>query len=82
MVQMEIYGLLQMVLKANMSTNQAGKGDAPRNVGKKFRDNYDDINWHRDAGLTLKELDELNTLINETNKSKSDTWKKYASHTN
>lgn len=24
---------------------EAGKGDKPRNLGKKFRENYDLINW-------------------------------------
>ena len=28
-----------------MDTIQNGKGDSPRNLGKKFRDNYDDIDW-------------------------------------
>lgn len=28
-------------------TKNAGKGDAPRSVGRKFRDNYDQIDWGR-----------------------------------
>jgi len=24
----------------------AGKGDVPRNISQKFRDNYEQINWH------------------------------------
>jgi hypothetical protein len=28
-------------------TSGTGKGDAPRNLGKKFRDNYEAINWGR-----------------------------------
>jgi hypothetical protein len=29
----------------NKNIIQNGKGDAPRNISKKFRDNYDLINW-------------------------------------
>ncbi len=28
--------------------NGQGKGDAPRNMGPKFRENYEEIDWHRD----------------------------------
>lgn len=27
----------------------SGKGDKPRNVGPKFKENYDSINWHRNT---------------------------------
>lgn len=30
-------------------TWQAGKGDRARNVGPKFKKNYDKINWHRNS---------------------------------
>lgn len=26
--------------------SDAGKGDSPRNISRKFWDNYDQINWH------------------------------------
>ncbi len=29
------------------STGQNGKGSAPRNLGKKFRENYDSIDWSK-----------------------------------
>ena len=30
-----------------MSKRQAGKGDDPRNLGPRFRENYPEIDWHR-----------------------------------
>jgi hypothetical protein len=32
-----------------MSKRQAGKGSDPRNVGPKFKKNYQEIDWHRDT---------------------------------
>lgn len=31
--------------KPKEKNNQAGKGDSPRNISKKFWENYDQINW-------------------------------------
>lgn len=31
--------------KSKEKNNQAGKGDSPRNISKKFWDNYDEISW-------------------------------------
>lgn len=34
--------------KSSEVKNNAGKGDSPRNCfSKKFKDNYEQINWHR-----------------------------------
>jgi hypothetical protein len=29
------------------SKSDAGKGDKPRNISKKYYDNYDQINWNK-----------------------------------
>jgi hypothetical protein len=29
------------------SKSDAGKGDKPRSISKKYYDNYDQINWHK-----------------------------------
>ena len=29
------------------SKSDAGKGDKPRNISKKYYDNYDEINWSK-----------------------------------
>jgi hypothetical protein len=41
-------------------TNQAGKGDKPRNCfSKSFKDNYDEIDWsHHKKGTNLQKQDE------------------------
>ena len=31
------------------SCGQNGKGDSPRNVSSKFKNNYDSINWSEDS---------------------------------
>jgi hypothetical protein len=37
------------------SKSAAGKGDSPRNISKKFRDNYDKINWtEKKLKITMK----------------------------
>jgi hypothetical protein len=36
----------------NSNNNQAGKGDKPRNCfSKKYRDNYDAINWNKKKSI-------------------------------
>ena len=30
--------------------SDAGKGDVPRNISRKFWDNYDEIDWKKDGG--------------------------------
>ncbi len=35
--------------KTKTKSDQNGKGDAPRNLSKKFRDNYDAIKWDKNS---------------------------------
>lgn len=40
---------IKLIMKKNdsifSSKSQAGKGDKPRSIGKKYWDNFDQINW-------------------------------------
>lgn len=40
---------------SSTSVTQNGKGDAPRNVSRKFRKNYDSIRWKTGGKLTAGE---------------------------
>ena len=40
-------------------TNQAGKGDSPRNCfSQEYRDNHDDIDWSEEKPVTATEIQE------------------------
>jgi len=42
-------------MSKNKSNNQNGKGDSPRNnTTRKFRDNYNKINWKKKIDKTKK----------------------------
>jgi hypothetical protein len=36
------------------SKSEAGKGDKPRNTGKKYFENYDNINWNKNKDAPKK----------------------------
>lgn len=43
---------------SQQNNNQAGKGDRPRNCfSKKYRDNYDSINWNKKNGKNQTNTD-------------------------
>ena len=46
-------------------SNQAGKGDAPRNLGPNFRENYDGINWHREVKREKNEESAAEKAVHE-----------------
>lgn len=48
------------------TNNQAGKGDAPRNCfSKKYRDNYDLIDWTKKLSLSENEQKYVEQIKNE-----------------
>jgi len=48
------------------TNNQAGKGDSPRNCfSKKYRDNYDLIDWTKKLSLSEKEQEYFEQIKNE-----------------
>lgn len=36
------------------SKSEAGKGDKPRNIGKKYFENYEQINWSKNKDAAKK----------------------------
>jgi hypothetical protein len=48
------------------NSNQAGKGDAPRNCfSQEYRKNYDHINWKKDKPKDEKILDNTDITTNK-----------------
>lgn len=47
-------------------SNNAGKGDSPRNCfSQKYRDNYDEINWHKEKDENEKNCNNSNINVDE-----------------
>ena len=57
-----------------MTPTGAGKGDSPRNLGPKFRENYDLIDWQREVDPVAeyqKELGDYNVAVEKSNAYKN-----------